>query len=279
MCQFTLTILILDRSICSGGPQSADTEATEKERMCMNTELDKPPRQALSQWIRVVTFAIAFAWVEAAVVVYLREIYYEGSFCFPLVVEWKDGKYVADQLIRIEFTREIATIVMLVAVGCAAGKNALQKFCFFMVAFGIWDVFYYVCLWLMISWPESLMTWDILFLVPLPWVGPVITPVLLAFTMLATGSLLIYYNEKGCVIDWRWFDWIIESACVLLIIVAFCWDWKNIIQLPDGLPRSGIPSPFAWWLYLPAYFFSVVYFSVRLKQIVRANKRQPPTID
>ncbi|NVM20996.1 MAG: hypothetical protein HWN68_04375 [Desulfobacterales bacterium] len=242
------------------------------ENCSRNTEAERLRREVLWRWIWVVTFAIAFAWVESSVVVYLREIYYEGSFYFPLIVEWQDGKLAVDHLMHIEFGREIATVLMLVAVGCAAGKNALQKFCFLMIAFGLWDIFYYVWLWVMAGWPESLMTWDLLFFVPLPWVGPVITPVLIALTMTAAGSLIIYYEEKGCVIRWRWYDWVIESACGVLIIVAFCWDWKNIMQAPDGLPRTGIPNTFAWWLYLPAYLFSVVYFAVRFRQIVFAKR-------
>ena len=152
-----------------------------------NAKIAKIPRKALWRWIWVVVFAIAFAWVESSVVVYLREIYFEGSFFFPIVLEWKDGKLLVDNLMRIEFGREIATILMLVAIGCAAGKNALQKFCFFMIAFGVWDIFYYIWLLVMVGWPESLMTWDLLFFVPLPWVGPVITPVLIALAMAIAG--------------------------------------------------------------------------------------------
>lgn len=234
----------------------------------------KPSRKVFWRSIWVITFAIAFAWVEGAVVVYLREIYFEGSFYFPIVVQWEGGKLVVDNLMQIEFGREIATIVMLVAVGCVAGKNRLQKFCFFMIAFGVWDIFYYVWLWVMVGWPESLMTWDLLFFVPLPWVGPVITPVLIALTMATAGALIIYYDEKGCVICWRWYDWVIELGCGLVLIVAFCWDWKNIMQVPDSLLRDGIPNPFAWWLYLPVFVFSVVYFAVRLKQIVLSKRYQ-----
>lgn len=231
--------------------------------------VEKPLRRAMWNWVWIVIVAVAFAWVESAVVVYLREIYFDGSFYFPIVVEWKDGKYVVDYLLRIEFAREIATIIMLGAVGCIAGKNALQKFCFFMIAFGIWDVFYYIWLRVMAGWPESLLTWDLLFFVPLPWVGPVITPVLIALAMVAAGSLIIYFDEKDFVIRLRWYDWAIELGCGLLMIIAFCWDWKNIIRLPDGVPRDGIPNPFAWWLYLPAYLFSVAYFIVRLRRIVK----------
>jgi hypothetical protein len=228
--------------------------------------------KVLQQWLLIALFAIAFAWVEGAVVVYLRQIYYNGSFSFPIIVNWKDGKIVNDQLMCIEFVREIATIAMLVLIGLVAGKNALQRFCLFMVAFGIWDIFYYIWLWVMIGWPEGLLTWDILFLVPLPWVGPVITPVAIALAMIAAGSLIICLEEKGLRITWPWHDWAIEMTCGLIMIVAFCWDWKNIIRLPGDVPYSGIPNPFAWWLFMPAFVFSVVYFAVRLRKIVSAHK-------
>jgi hypothetical protein len=153
--------------------------------------------RAFQNWLWVVVFAMAFAWVESAVVVYLRKIYFPGGFDFPLFVKWEGGKHVVDTLIRIEFGREIATIVMLVGIGWVAGRNRFQRFCYFMLAFGIWDIFYYVWLYVMIGWPESLMTWDLLFYVPLPWVGPVITPVLIALTMVVVGSLIIYFDEKG----------------------------------------------------------------------------------
>ena len=223
-------------------------------------------------WVWVVVFAIAFAWVESAVVVYLREIYFDGDFRFPLIVKWDAGKRVIDPLVRIELGREIATIIMLVAVGCIAGRNRFQKFCFFMITFGIWDIFYYIWLYIMIGWPTSLMAWDLLFYVPLPWVGPVITPLLIALAMVVGGSLIIYYDEKGYDIRLRWYDMAVELSCGLLMIVAFCWDWKNIIQIPGDIERTGIPNPFAWWLYLPAYLFSIVYFVVKMRRIIITDR-------
>ncbi len=233
-------------------------------------------KDASMGWILVVIFALAFAWVESAVVVYLRKIYFDGVFKFPLLVVWEEGKHIVDPLIRIEFGREIATVVILVAVGWLAGKNKLQKFCYFMIAFGIWDIFYYFWLYIMVGWPESLMTWDLLFYVPLPWVGPVITPVLIAMALVGAGSLIVYYDKKGYVIRWRWYDMAIEFSCGLLLIAAFCWDWKNILQIPGHVTRSGIPNPFAWWLYIPAYLFSIIYFLIRLKQILSVKSRQRP---
>jgi hypothetical protein len=227
----------------------------------------------MRRWVWVAVFAVAFAWVESAVVVYLREIYFEGSFSFPLVVNWGEaGERIVDPLVYIELGREIATILMLVAIGLVAGRNGLQRFAFFMIAFGVWDIFYYLWLRVMVEWPESLMTWDLLFFIPLPWTGPVITPMLIAAAMAAAGTLIVAYGEKRYRIGWRWYDTIVECASGLLMIVAFCWDWKNIMQLPDGIQRSGIPNPFAWWLFLPAYLFAVGYFVMRFIQVVRKTQ-------
>ncbi|MCG6909990.1 MAG: hypothetical protein LJE94_07695 [Deltaproteobacteria bacterium] len=228
---------------------------------------------ALAAWLCVVVFAVAFAWVESAVVVYLRHIYFPDGFSFPLVVNWEGGRHVVDPLIRIEFGREIATIVMLISVGWVAGRNRFQKFCYFMLAFGVWDIFYYVWLYVMIGWPESVMTWDLLFYVPLPWVGPVVTPVLIAAAMAAAGSLIIYFDEKGYNVRWRWHEMAVELCCALVMITAFCWDWKNIIQVPGPVERTGVPNPFAWWLYLPAFVFSVVYFAAKLGKSIAAGRR------
>ncbi|HET6488986.1 MAG TPA: hypothetical protein VFG28_04425 [Syntrophales bacterium] len=231
----------------------------------------RPSRAAFRTWLRVVIFSAAFAYVESAVVVYLREIYFDGAFEFPIVTVWENGRHVLDRLILVEMGREAATVIMLALIGVIAGCSALQRFCFFMIAFGVWDIFYYVWLRVILGWPDSLMTWDLLFYIPLPWVGPVIAPVLIAATMVAAGTALICIVEKGFTIRWHWADWAIEMGCGFLLIVAFCWDWRNILRVPDGNPYSGIPNPFAWWLFLPAYLFALVYFAVRVGRTIRAG--------
>ncbi len=102
-----------------------------------NAKLEIKSKSAFRNWVWVVVFAIAFAWVESAVVVYLREIYFDGGFSFPLVVKWEDGKHIIDPLVRIEFG-QIATVIMPVAVGWVAGRNRFRKFCFFYDC--IWDM-------------------------------------------------------------------------------------------------------------------------------------------
>ena len=241
----------------------------------MNAAAVHSPWDSRRRWIWVVLFAISFAYVESAVVVYLREIYFDGSFAFPIATLWENGRRVLDPLIPVEMGREAATIAMLAAAGILAGKNGLQRFCFFMIAFGVWDIFYYIWLRAILGWPESFMTWDLLFYIPLPWVGPVIAPLLIAATMTAAGTLLIALEDKGYRIRWRRVDWVTELGCGFLLIVSFCWDWKNILRVPDGTAHTGIPNPFAWWLFVPAYLVAAIYFAVRIRQVVAAGKGGP----
>lgn len=134
-------------------------------------------------------FAMAFAFVESSVVVYLRQISYPEGFAFPL----KPG--ITSQ-IAVEVSREFATIVMLITIGMIAGTNRWQRFSYFLIAFGVWDVFYYVWLKIILDWPSSLLDWDILFLLPIPWIGPVIAPVLVSLVMIAGGVLLLRKEEE-----------------------------------------------------------------------------------
>src|ERR1051326_1078616 len=115
-------------------------------------------------WLGI--FAIAIGFLESAVVIYLRRMFYPGGFNFPLVP-------VDTQIAIVEFCREAATIIMLAAMGALIGKNASQRWAVFIYAFGLWDIFYYVFLKIFLDWPESVFNWDILFLIPVPWVGPV----------------------------------------------------------------------------------------------------------
>jgi hypothetical protein len=142
-----------------------------------------------SRTILLVTiFAMAFAFVESSVVVYLRQIVYPEGFAFPL----KQG--ITSQ-IAVEVTREFATIVMLIAVGMIAGKDRWQRFSYFLIGFGVWDIFFYVWLKLVLDWPASILDWDILFLIPIPWIGPVIAPVLVSLMMIAGGVLILRKEE------------------------------------------------------------------------------------
>ena len=141
-------------------------------------------------FLAVLLFGVAFGYLEAAVVCYLRDLhepvrqhYYPGRHpgeLFPLLTLEQTHSIEPKQTrtLAIEIGREAATLLMLAGVALAAARNLTQWAALFCIAFGIWDIAFYLSLKALIDWPASLMTWDILFLIPLPWVGPVVAPVL-----------------------------------------------------------------------------------------------------
>src|SRR5688572_8818480 len=164
----------------------------------------------------VTVFAIAMGFMESAVVIYLREIYYPGGFRFPLVP-------IPPRLSMVEILREAATVIMLVCVGYFSGKTALQRFAFFSLAFAVWDLFYYIFLFVFLGWPQSLFTWDILFLIPLPWVGPVWAPCLICLLMIFSAVVLVREttNDATFKISKTQLSFLISG--ILLCILSFMW--------------------------------------------------------
>src|SRR5262245_19684567 len=114
------------------------------------------------RWATVVVFAIGMAWVEAAVVYYIRTM-------IDRIVPYQANPLpLVGRLGPVELARELATMIMLLTVGMLAGKTWRSRIGYTAVAFGVWDIFYYVFLKVMCGWPNSLLDWDILFLIPLP---------------------------------------------------------------------------------------------------------------
>ncbi len=143
--------------------------------------------------ITVVVFAVAMSFMESAVVVYLqRALAITPDELFPL-----RSADVVGSLAAIEVGREAATLVMLVAVGCLAGQRWVDRLAWTAVAFGVWDIGYYVWLWVFIGWPNSPGTWDVLFLIPTPWTGPVWAPVAVSSALVGFGLAAAYRTCAG----------------------------------------------------------------------------------
>ena len=143
--------------------------------------------------ITVAAFAIAMAYLESAVVVYLqRALSMTPETLFPL-----RGQQVLGDLAAIEVGREAATLVMLAAIGCLVGRRWADRLAWTAVAFGVWDLFYYVWLWVFIGWPHSLGTWDVLFLIPVPWAGPVWAPAAVSAALIGSGLAAAYSVRAG----------------------------------------------------------------------------------
>lgn len=188
---------------------------------------------------------LALGWFEAAVVVYLRELYYPDGFRFPIV-------FASDRVAVVEIVREAASILLLAAAARLAGRAFLERFAAFMLLFGIWDLVYYAALWLVLGWPQSLLTWDILFLIPVPWVGPVWAPSLVALTLVAAGSYLYCTAERPREV--RRLDWAVEIAAGLLIVLSFVDGWRVVVEareperFPAGLFWAGWLLGVAWFV-------------------------------
>ena len=134
-------------------------------------------------------FAVAMAFVEAAVVVYLREIIGSGSI-FPM-------KEIPSQLLVVEMCREAVTIVMLMSVAFLSFRGGSRRMGAFLLLFAVWDVFYYLWLFVTIGWPTGIADWDVLFLIPLPWVGPVWSVLLICAGMVAFAILFLRAPEDA----------------------------------------------------------------------------------
>lgn len=139
-------------------------------------------------------FGIAMGHLEAVVVVYIRHII--GIVPMPQQLDPAVLARMPHWLLGIEQSREAATIVMLVTLGLLVGRSALDKLGVFLYAFGVWDIFYYVGLKVMINWPASLCTRDCLFLIPKPWYGPVWQPVTASVVMIAIALVMMGAARK-----------------------------------------------------------------------------------
>jgi hypothetical protein len=159
------------------------------------------------------------------------------------------------RLLNVEVIREAATIVMLAAAAMlVAGERSLWLPAF-SIAFGLWDVSFYLFLKLWINWPASLQTWDLLFLLPVPWVAPVLAPVIVSFSIIGCGLAALC---RPVDIGWRhWIGLVLGGA---LVVLSFTWDFRYVLA-------GNLPHPFAWWLFLTGEMVSLgTFLKVFLKR-------------
>ena len=200
----------------------------------------------VNRWGVVAFYAMAMAWVESAVVYYLRTM-------IDRIVPYQEYPLpVTGGLGQAELVREAATLVMLLTIGLLAGRNWRSRFGYTAIAFGIWDIFYYVFLKVMCDWPASLLDWDILFLLPLPWWGPVLAPVLIAVLMIVWGSMAVFIRDEQVLRAAGLKAWACNAAGIALGLYVFMTDSLRVAEGGVEALRNLLPASFNWPLFLVA---------------------------
>jgi hypothetical protein len=181
------------------------------------------------------------AFLEAAVVVYIRGLIQVTSDRVSL------GPYVT-----MEVWREAATLVMLVAVGWLAGRRRTDRLAYGLFAFGLWDICYYAWLRVLIGWPATLLDWDILFLIPLRWWGPVLSPVLIAALICVTAVLALVRLTRGERLGITSGRVGVALLGALLALYVFMSDALHALLGGQSDWATLLPGPFKWPLFLVA---------------------------
>jgi hypothetical protein len=229
-------------------------------------------RSVRARWLVVVVYAVAMAYVESAAVLYLRTII---GGVDPVGVRYTPFNPIPD-FGWIEIGREAATMVMLATVGWLAGRGVAGRVGAFAIAMGVWDIFYYVFLWVFVGWPASPLAPDVLFLIPLPWWGPVLSPVLLALLMVAGGTGAMAREAGDGLPPPPPQAWLLVLGGGLLCLAAFMAD--ALVALPRGIEAafSVRGGPFPWALYSLGLALAAVGLVQALWRVAAELPELPP---
>ena len=224
------------------------------------------------RWLVVVLYAVAMAWVEAAVVYYLRSLIHriEPYQPCPLPIAGGFGK--------AELVREIATLIMLCTVGWLAGATWRARLGYSVVAFGVWDIFYYVFLRVMTGWPKSLLDWDILFLIPLPWWGPVWAPTSIALLMILWGTFMTKVERFPGSSRFHWKFLAVGGIGAALALFTFMADAIRTAEKGAEALRTMLPDRFNWPLFVVALTLMAWPVAQSARQGLRARRSVDPSL-
>jgi len=195
-------------------------------------------------WLSV--YAIAMAFLEAVVVAYIRELLRLSH------------RADLDSYAMMEAWREAATIIMLVAVGWLTGRNKLERLAYGMFAFALWDIWYYIWLKVLVDWPKTLLDWDTLFLIPFPWLGPVLAPVLIAVLICVVAVLTVYQVNRQEIPKINSLQVSVMLFGALLALYVFMAGAIHIWIRGGTNWHSTQPAVFNWPVFLLAFIMMAV---------------------
>lgn len=222
----------------------------------MNTSV-----RARTIWILVVTYAVAMAWLESAAVYYLRVLVDRVEPYQP------NPMPMTGVLGQVELAREAATLVMLFVVGMLAGRTRIARAGYMAIAFGVWDICYYVFLKMISGWPKSLFDWDVLFLLPLPWWGPVLAPVCIAVLMIVWGTVTTQTEVRSPATTMTTVLWRLSWLGIAVALYVFMADSLHAVR--QGLDvTSQLPNAFNWPVFVAALTLMAAPVAISFKLVL-----------
>jgi hypothetical protein len=201
-----------------------------------------------SSYAALCIFATAFGWTEASTVVYLRAL----TPLPPRLAAVQIPQVLLTSFLSGELVREACTMLLLASVSWLAARRLRDFAGAFLLTFGLWDLVYYGVLRLLVGWPETLSSRDILFLIPVPWVGPVWAPMTGAAIFVAAGTFLFQTPDR----DVRYS---VTDAAILLIsatavVASFLVPWDS------ATAQQYVPDAFRPWLYWAGLLAGAAWF-------------------
>ena len=201
-----------------------------------------------SSYAALCTFATAFGWTEASTVVYLRALTPQP----PALAAVQLPEVFLTSFLPGELVREACTMALLVSASWLAARRRRDFVGAFLLTFGLWDLVYYAALRLLVGWPETLSSPDILFLIPVPWIGPVWAPMTVATVFVAAGTFLFLTPERKV-------RYSVGDAAILLtsataIVASFFVSWQA------ATAQQYAPDAFRPWLYWAGLLAGAAWF-------------------
>ncbi|MDD4871779.1 MAG: hypothetical protein PHR77_14575, partial [Kiritimatiellae bacterium] len=185
----------------------------------------------------LLAYAVAMGLLEAICVIYLRRL---------VMPEGMNAQQIGAPLARcpIEIIREACTLVMLVAVSWLSGSNWRSRLACFFFMFGVWDILYYAGLKWLGNWPSSWLEWDCLFLIPKPWYGPVLAPVLISLYFMFACTVVLIYEQRPLPLR-------MTPLVIVLQVAAFVvWYW-SFVKDANHIAKHGYADiHYSWMLFI-----------------------------
>ncbi len=192
-------------------------------------------------------YAITMALLESAVVVYMRRLYYPDNplNLFPL-------QFLNSYDSLLEISREASTIAMILIVALLAERGSTtRRFAAFVYVFGVWDLFYYFWLKVLMDWPVSWLEWDVLFLIPILWLGPWICPAMIALLFVTWGFHALHSTKN---ISFTSRSLVVFICGAITGLIPFLQPAAAVMMEGGSEALSQYtPNGFWWWLFVPGF--------------------------